>query len=679
GGRIQKLLDSADLGVYTPGSTAGLPLSVLKSFEALGSRMADDPEFLRDRISGTATALLSLVGINGDPMSSREHILLSTIIQNAWEQGASLDLPALIHQIQSPPVARVGVMELDSFFPSADRFKLAMSLNNLLASPGFESWLEGDPLDMERLLHTPEGKPRVSILSIAHLSDTERMFFVSLLLNEFLAWTRQQSGTTSLRAILYMDEIFGYFPPVANPPSKRPLLTLLKQARAFGVGVVLATQNPVDLDYKGLANAGTWFIGRLQTERDKDRLLDGLEGTSAEGGVRFDRQRLTSMLSGLGKRVFLMNNVHDDGPVVFESRWALSYLRGPLTREQIKRLMEPKKAHTVSPDPQPAAPASLPGRAIGRRVALPPEIPQAFIPARTATDGVVYQPFLLGAAQIRFTDSKSKLDHLRESVFLTPVKDDGLPVQWEECFEARIDPSDLKSDGVEDSEYAPIAAAAGKAKSYPAWKRDLTIWIYTHQQMEIFRSPGLKLYSHANESEGDFRVRLQQVYREERDRSLEKLRQKYGSKIATLDERRRRAEHTVEREKEQSEQQRLSSMVSAGTGLLGALFGRRVLSRSTISSAGAAARAMSRARKESQDIERAKETLEAVRGQITELESQIETETDALHRRMDPSSERLERIPVKPKKSNISVRLFTLAWAPYSRGEAGALTPAWEA
>jgi hypothetical protein len=258
----------------------------------------------------------------------------------------------------------VGVLDMESFFPSKDRFGLAMSLNNLLAAPGFESWLSGAALDIGELLHTDTGKPRISIFSIAHLSDAERMFFVSLLLNQMLGWVRTQSGTTSLRALLYMDEIFGYFPPTANPPSKQPLLTLLKQARAFGVGVVLATQNPVDLDYKGLSNAGTWFIGRLQTDRDKQRVLDGLEGAAAGSSGRFDRGQMEQTLAGLGNRVFLMNNVNEDAPVVFETRWAMSYLRGPLTRNQIKTLMDPKRTAPATTAPTKGASTSGVGTSV---------------------------------------------------------------------------------------------------------------------------------------------------------------------------------------------------------------------------------------------------------------------------------------------------------------------------
>ena len=343
GKRIQRLRDSADFVIYTPGSNAGMPISILKSFSAPQQEIRDDAELLQESINTTVTSLLSLLGIAADPIRSREHILLSTIFADHWQNGEDLDLGRLIQLIQDPPMTRIGVLDLESFYPSKDRFVLAMQLNNLLAAPGFNLWLEGDALNVGGLLHSSNGKPKVSIFYIAHLSDTQRMFFVSLLLNQIVGWMRTQSGTTSLRSILYIDEVFGYLPPVAGPPSKLPLLTLLKQARAFGLGVVLATQNPIDLDYKALSNAGTWFLGRLQTERDKERVLDGLEGAAVSGQKQFNRRFFDQMLSGLGNRIFLMNNVHEDVPVVFETRWAMSYLRGPLTRDQIKILMDPTK------------------------------------------------------------------------------------------------------------------------------------------------------------------------------------------------------------------------------------------------------------------------------------------------------------------------------------------------
>ena len=343
GERIRRLRDAAEFAIYTPGSSAGIPISILASFAAPAQAVRDDSELLRDRVTTTASSVLGLLGIAADPIQSREHILIANLLTKAWSAGQGLDLGALITQIQKPPMATVGALDLESFYPAKERAQLAVKINNLLASPGFNAWLEGVPLDVGQLLRSESGKPRVAIVSIAHLSEAERMFFVSLLLNQVLDWARAQSGTTSLRAVLYMDEIFGYFPPVAEPPSKRPLLTLLKQARAFGLGIVLATQNPVDLDYKGLANAGTWFLGRLQTERDKARVLEGLESASAAAHAEFDKGEIGKLLSGLSQRIFLMHNVHEDAPVVFESRWAMSYLRGPLTRDQIKRLMDGKR------------------------------------------------------------------------------------------------------------------------------------------------------------------------------------------------------------------------------------------------------------------------------------------------------------------------------------------------
>lgn len=340
GKRIEKFRDAVDITVYTPGGSAGVGVSVLQSFNAPPEEVQNDKDAYRDRINITVTSLLSLLGLTSDSFTSREHILLSNILEHSWSLGQNLGLPEMISAIQTPPMKQIGVMDMESFYPSKERFALAMLLNNLLASPSFKAWLEGDPLDVNRFLYDSTGKPRVSIFSIAHLPDSERMFFVTMLLNEILSWVRSQPGTGSLRAILYMDELFGYLPPTANPPSKAPLLTLLKQARAYGLGIILSTQNPVDLDYKALSNAGTWFIGRLQTERDKERVIEGLEGAAAGGN--FDRQRTEQILAGLGQRVFYLHSVHESEPAIFTTRWTLSYLAGPLTREQITALSAKK-------------------------------------------------------------------------------------------------------------------------------------------------------------------------------------------------------------------------------------------------------------------------------------------------------------------------------------------------
>ena len=359
GERIKKLRDAVDITIYTPGSNAGRQLNVLGSFDAPSDAVLEDSEAFGDKIEGAVSGLMALLGVTSDAVQGREYILVSNILSNAWSKGENLALVDLIRAIQQPPFAQVGVMDLESFFPAKDRQKLAMSLNNLVASPGFSNWLQGEALDIGKLLWTSEGKPRVAIISIAHLDDQERMFLVTLLLNEIIAWMRSQSGTRSLRAMLYMDEVFGFLPPVANPPSKAPMLTLLKQARAFGLGLTLATQNPADIDYKALSNCGTWFLGRLQTERDVERVLDGLAGASTAAGQAFDRSAMKSMLAGLKSRVFLLNNVHEDAPVLFHTRWAMSYLRGPLTRKQIKVLSSQNESQPKSqPTSVPATKAS---------------------------------------------------------------------------------------------------------------------------------------------------------------------------------------------------------------------------------------------------------------------------------------------------------------------------------
>ncbi len=666
-GRIVRMREAADFAIYTPASDAGLPLSVLSSFAAPPKAVFDDREALRERTTATATALLAMLGIEGDPIRSREHILLATIFDTAWRQGRDLDLAHVIQLIQAPPVSRVGVLELESFYPAKERFELAMALNNLLASPGFNAWMEGEPLDIGSLLRTAAGKPRMSIFSIAHLSDTERMFFVSLLLNQAVSWMRTQSGTSSLRAIVYMDEIFGYFPPVANPPSKQPLLTLLKQARAFGVGVVLATQNPVDLDYKGLANAGTWFVGRLQTERDKGRLLDGLEGAAAGGA--FDRARMERILAGLGNRVFLMNNVHEDAPVVFESRWALSYLRGPLTRAEISVLMRPRK----QPPEGAAAPVSIPSPPVtGARPVLPPDVPQRFLPARGGGP-LLYQPMLVGAAQVRFTETKNRVDVARDCVVLAPAAR-----PWEESEELEIDVAELEGEPAGEAEFAPLEPAAAQSKSYAAWSRDFVNWVYANRKLELFRSPSLGELSQPGESERDFRLRIDQRSREQRDELTARLRERYAPKIAALQERIRRAEQAVARESEQARDQKLQVAVAIGTGLLGAFFGRKLVSASTIGKAGTAARSLGRAHREAQDVDRAEETVEALRAQLQELETRTQAEVDALAARVDPVAEQLETVVLRPKKTNITLRLVSLAWAPYRRKAGGTLEPAWK-
>lgn len=671
GERIRRLREAADVRIYTPGSSAGLPVSILSSLAAPPAELLEDEDLLRDRVVVTATSLLSLLGIDADPVQSREHILLATLFDQTWRAGRDLDLAGLIQGVQRPPFDRVGVMELETFYPEKERFKLATAINNLLAAPSFAAWLSGTPLEMQSLLYAPDGKPRVAIFSIAHLADAERMFFVSLLLNQTLGWMRAQPGTDSLRAILYMDEVFGFLPPTAAPPSKRPFLTLLKQARAHGLGLVLATQNPVDLDYKALSNAGTWFLGRLQTERDKKRVLDGLEGVAAGEG-RFDRGEMEETLAGLGKRVFLMHNVHEPSPKVLHTRWAMSYLRGPLTRPQIERLMEPFRE---TPDEAPAAPElkrpdSVPaasGEATAtegtvspddNRPVLPPDVRQLFLPA--PDDAQRYFPGLLALVRMYFADRGRKHEGSQELSLFAPVTDDPVPVDWTQAEELTVEEADLRADPPRALPYAPLPAAAGRAASYRDWERALESWLYNERRLELQHAPTVELTSRAGESREDFLRRVREAAEAQRGSRREDLDADLRRDLERLDGRIERARADLAKQEEQVAHQKRSALIHLGSAVLGWLGGR---SRSR--SAGAAVRGYSRVGSEKQDVEQAEAKLTELEGQRETREQEHQEALRRLDEEIAAMGEQLETVSLKPRKADIRVRLLALAW----RGE----------
>ncbi|HXS31984.1 MAG TPA: hypothetical protein VN755_14195, partial [Steroidobacteraceae bacterium] len=490
--RIARFRAAADVAIYTPGSENGLSLSILQSLSPPPAEVLADGSGLAERIGSVVSGLLTLLGRDADALRSREHILLSSLLEHAWRAGRAVDLAALVSSVQRPPLEKLGALDLETFFPAKERLELALALNGLLASPRFAQWTRGEPLDAQRLLYTAEGKPRIAIISIAHLSDAERMFVVTLVLNEVVGWMRRQSGTSSLRALLYMDEIFGFFPPTANPPSKPPMLTLLKQARAYGLGCVLATQNPVDLDYKGLGNTGTWLIGRLQTERDRDRLLDGLTTALADGGP--DRAELARMIGSLTQRMFLMRNVHDEAPVLMKSRWALSYLRGPLTPAEIGRLMAPRKSASSSSvlprDAMPQAAAAATAAATASRPALPPEIAECFLPVRGAAEHITYQPRVLGLARIHFVDKTLELDEWQQEGFAAPLSDDGRSALWEE---AETCTAAVSAEPLPGAAFADVPAGAQRAASLAQWSKELAGWLYRTRKLQLWSCDALKM------------------------------------------------------------------------------------------------------------------------------------------------------------------------------------------
>jgi hypothetical protein len=680
GARIEKLRQTADFSIYTPGSSAGIPLALLKSFAAPSQALRDDEEAYRDRLDATAGSLIALLGDEADPVNSREHVLLAAILRHAWDQGQTLDLAGLIGAIQSPPITQVGVMPVDTVFPPKDRAAFAMRINNLLASPSFQGWLNGEALDANRLFFTAEGKPRVSVVSIAHLQDAERMFFMTMLLGEILSWVRQQPGTSSLRAILYIDELFGYMPPNGNPPTKTLLLTLLKQARAFGLGVVLSTQNPVDLDYKGLSNAGTWFVGRLQTERDKMRLMEGLEG-AATGGA-FDKAKMEETIAGLGKRVFLMHSVHESQPVTFETRWTMSYLAGPMTREQIKQVMKEKKgtapASTAAAavGAAPATSAAVQATGAGRAPVLPAEVPQFGLPIAPGVpvESVTWRPVLVGAGDAMYSKAKV-LDTpvQRKFSYLCEFADGPIAIDWANAEPAEVDVASFTPPPSTGASFADLPKPAATAKSYTAWQKAFEKFVRTAEVVTLKQVPALKLISAPGEDPSAFAARAQLVAREQRDAAVAKVQAKYVSKVQTAQNKVRTAQERVQREQADVSTARMDTALSVGGAILGALFGKKTLSASNVGKVASAAKSMSRASKQSGDVARADENVAVVEQQLADLNAQVQAEIDAVSAQFDAATAETVEVQVAPKASDVHVQLVALLWVPYAPGEGGRL------
>jgi hypothetical protein len=679
-GRIARLRANAEFAIYTPGSRAGRPVSILESFAAPSESEREDAERMAEAVTTTATSLLTLLGIDADPVQSREHILLSAILNDAWCKGENLDLAALIHRIQQPPFTRVGVLDLEAFCPEKDRFALAMRVNGLLAAPSFALWLEGEPLDVATLLYTPEGKPRVAIVSVAHLSDQERMFFITLLLNRVVSWMRAQSGTSSLRAMLYLDEVAGYMPPVANPPSKQALLLLMKQARAFGLGVVLATQNPIDIDYKGLSNAGTWFLGRLQTERDKARLLDGLEGALAGQGQTFDRGETERILSSLQKRTFFLHDVHEDAPAIFQTRWAMSYLRGPLTKDQIRMIQPPpppQAARSAATAVKTASPAAGRSQAVAPAPAqkadanglsappvLPPQVEQFFAPGKPGAASLSYEPYLFAKATVRFADAKRGIDLAHDVIKLVPFGSGAVVVDWGSAEDTGIDAADLESAPAGPATFGALPAAAAKPASYAAWLKDYGRVLQQEQVLTLFYDEATELSSQPDETEAAFRARVALKDRETRDAAKEALRQKYAGKIATLTERIRRAQQTVQQQEQQASDAKLQTGISVLGTIAGALFGRKTISAGTLGKATTAARGVGRSMRESSDVKRAEETVETYQQQLKDVEHDVEAEIAGLEASAAPPARPFTPLEIRPKKTYVTPERVVLVWRP---------------
>jgi len=684
--RIQRLRDAAEVTVYTPGASAGVAVSVLGALApppagADPGAPGQAADTLRDRVDSTVGSVLSLLGIEADPLASPEHVFLARVVADAWAAGRTLAVTDLIRALQAPPFETLGVMPVDDFFPAKQRQGLAMRLNGLVASPGFAAWTEGEALDAGRLLYTDAGKPRVAVMSIAHLSDAERMFFVTRLLGEVVGWMRAQPGTSSLRAILYMDEIFGYLPPTAAPPSKTLLLTLLKQARAFGLGVVLATQNPVDLDYKALANCGTWFVGRLQTERDKARLLDGLEG-AAPGA---DRSEMDRILSGIGKRQFLMHNVHDSGPTLVATRWAMSFLAGPLTREQIATVMADRKPApaTGAPTataPVPASPATPPPASPVTLTSVPPPIAITGS-SRPALDGVPqvvlagdadhYAPHLLARVEIPYRRASPAVDHTER---LTLLAEAAASPDWS-AADAQPERPEATVGGAEGATWGEVPAALTMPSAYDRLSDDLKRWVQAERPLTLFQSADPKAVSRPGESERDFRIRVADLSREARDARKADLRARFQTKLDAIQRRIETAEEAVQRESSQASRSTMDTALRVGTSLLGAFLGRRS-ARGMVSQIGTAARSAGRTADQRGDVARAEGRVSALQTEMAELEAQLTRELEAVDLAPSADLAPLTSVEIKAKAAELHVVETALAWVPYRRDADGRLTRA---
>ncbi len=680
GSRIAKLKEAAGFTVYTPGSSAGVGLNIVGSLAAPNLSWEDDAETLRDEIEGFVSGLLGLIGEDVDPISSREHILLSNLMEHSWRQGVNLDLATLLGQVQRPPIRKLGVFEVDSFFPEKDRMALAMKLNGLVASPSFASWMEGKPLDIGSMLWDAEGKPQASVLYLAHLSEEERQFIVTLVLSKVVTWMRTQPGTGDLRAMVYMDEVFGFVPPTANPPSKKPILTMLKQARAFGVGMLLSTQNPVDLDYKAMSNAGTWCIGRLQTERDKSRILEALE--SASGGT--DMKATDAMISGLDSRQFLLHNTHADEPGLFTTRWALSYLAGPLTRGQIEQLMDGVEPPAPTPTSQTAAPASQaapagevspgPAAAADSRLAdnatpVMPSVAEGVAVHHVAKSAPWieqvggnpqsnhYKPAIAARIQLVFDETSAKLNHREEwEAIFTPL---------DELFDADsahavdYDDRDLVSDADSGATYelteAPINTKTYFSRATTAIKDHL----YRERKVTVYRNAKLKLYSRVGETEDEFLQRTDLAAQDMADAETAKLRDKYEDKLRKTQDKLEAAERRAEEIRVDIDGSRQSEMIDRAGALINILTGRGSTRSVTGSSRSRAAR-----RSKEQRLETAEGKIGDISDEMLELDRDMREELEEINDKWEEIGGDIETIEVGLEKSDILVEDIALVWLP---------------
>ncbi|MFX4283458.1 ATP-binding protein [Aliarcobacter butzleri] len=655
--RIEKLKNCADFTIYTPGSDAGVQISILSSFKAPNKEVIEDNDLLVSLVNSTVSSILSLIEEKSDT-TSKESILISSIFMNYFKENKDLTLEELITLIVTPPFSKIGVFDLETFFAQSERLKLALKLNNIIANPSFKTWIEGETLDISNLLYDETGKAKVSIFSIAHLNDSQRMFFVTLLLNQMVTWMRRQEGTTSLKALLYMDEIFGYFPPNSNPPSKQPMLTLLKQARSFGIGIILSTQNPVDIDYKGLANIGTWFIGRLQTKQDKEKVIDGLSSAN-EGNLNKDE--VMNLISNLEKRNFILKNINEDGIKIFETRWALSYLKGPISKDGIKKLMSEKKKQNIPTQ-------KVENENQTTQINIEKGIPKPIITSNL-TEKYLYssqnsayylQPYLICSCDVHYIDAPKNIDFEEKISYKIYLDENMKNINFEEKEE--LGNNSFEEKEKPNSFYYELPSFVQKEKDLKIIEKDFMDYIYRNSKLTLYKNEFLKITSKQTESLNDFKIRLQDRLNEKIDLEVEKLKVKFVKENDSIETKLSKLYEKLQKEEIQATSTTTDTIISIGTSLLGAFFGNSVINKTNIGKVATSAKGASKILKERNDVKQVENEILELQQQKEALKTLLENEIEKINLANQSSNFPIEEIFIKPKRSDIYNTKLALLW-----------------
>jgi hypothetical protein len=661
--RVKRYKNGAEFTIYTPGSSAGISLSVLSSFDAPSSDILEDSDTFSYILGSSVTSILALIDIEADPLQSKEYMLLSSIFSYFWRQEVSLSLEELIGHVTNPPFKKIGVLPLKSFYPQKERLKLAMLLNNVLASPTFAGWTEGEALDIDSLLYTSDAKPKVSILSISHLNDNERMFFVTLFLNRYISWMRLQSGTSDLKTLLYMDEIYGFFPATSNPPSKSPMLLLLKQARAYGIGVVLSTQNPVDIDYKGLSNIGSWFIGRLQTKQDIQRVINGL---IKSGSNALSKKNIEELLSNLKKRVFLFKSAHRDEVELFSTRWVMSYLKGPLSKKEISTLMKNKKEQLSTNQAKPIQQIMAKDTKKTDTSTTPPplsdEFEQYYYCHAVIEEVCSVAPNIIANATVRFYNAKRDIDIEKEVYLKIPLTSTMEEIEFDKALFNDDDFSFYDSSAPNKIDYTPLPNFILEAKNENSIEKKFSDYLYRNEKLTLYKIEEIKLESNVNEELRAFKIRVQDFLKEQKEQKIETLKHKYEKKRSSIERKYNRALERLEKEESDVSSKTTDTMLSFGMTILDAFLGRKSLKRSTTRKAGSTIRNAGKLYKEKDDVQRAMQRVQELEDLLKETQYELEDEIDSIDSDYDIENFEIKEFYINPRRSDIFDTEIALLW-----------------